>query len=149
MNFFINRTAKQVRIHARYYGRAKAEIEAPSPPQTALHYFTNEDRHNVKKMFPSASSAGLQYMIESKWSTLKPKLKERYVKMAKKDADRHNWEMQIFNALGEHQRNAGYMHGQSINDMRAEIRSAFPNINKKGEERLLNERVRHMKQGSI
>lgn len=144
-----NRSAKQVKTHAKYYGRSNAKIVAPSPPLSALTYFAKEDSHNVKKLFPTATSAGLHYMIDSKWSTLKPKLKERYVKMATKDADRYDWEMQVFDALNEHQRNAGYMHSQSIKDMRAEIRSAFPNIKKEGEERLLNERVRHMKKRNI
>ena len=145
----INRSAKQVRNHAKCYGKANAKIVAPSPLFTALDYFAREDSHNVKKLFPSSTTAGLQYMINSKFATLKPKLKERYVKMAKKDFDRFNWEMQVFSALSEHQRNVGLVHGQSIKDIRAEIRLAFPNIKKEGEERLLNERVRHMKQRSI
>ena len=138
-----------MRNHAKCYGKANAKIVAPAPFFTASDYFAREDTHNVKKLFPTATTEGLQYMVNSKWATLKPKLKERYVKMAKKDFDRYNWEMQIFSALNEHQRNIGPIGGQSIKDMRAEIRAAFPNIKKEGEERLLNERVRHMKQRSF
>lgn len=128
--------------HAKCYGKANAKIVVPSPLLTAVDYFAREDSHNVKKLFPTATNDGVQYMVKSKWATLKPKLKERYVKMAKKDFDRYSWEMQVFSALKEHQRNIGPVHGQLIKDMRAEIRSAFPNIKKEGEERLLNERVR-------
>ena len=135
--------------HAKCYGKANAKIVASAPFLTALDYFAREDSHNVKKLFPTATTDGLQIMVNSKWATLKPKLKERYVKMAKKDFDRYSWEMQVFSALKEHQRNMGHVYGQSIKELRAEIRSAFPNIKKKGEERLLNERVRQIKQFSF
>ena len=135
--------------HAKCYGKANAKIVAPSPFLTASDYFARDDSHNVKKLFPTATTAGLQIMVNSKWATLKPKLQERYVKMAKKDFDRYNWEIQVFSALNEYQRNMGPVYSQSIKVLRAEIRSAFPNIKKEGEERLLNERVRQIKQFSF
>ena len=138
-----------MRNHAKCYGKANAKIVAPSPFLTASDYFASDDSHNVKKLFATATTAGLQIMVNSKWATLKPKLKERYVKMAKKDFDRYNWEIQVFSALNEYQRNMGPVYGQSIKVLRAEIRSAFPNIKKEGEERLLNERVRQIKQFSF
>ena len=135
------RTVKRVKHHAGIYGKVRAALVEPTPPLTASEYFAKSDIDNVKKLFPSATAEGLQVMVDSKWSTLIAKKKERFIKIAKKDLDRYNWEMQVFSALQEHQRDIGSV----IKDMRTEIRSVYPNISKEGEQRLLNERTRHLK----
>ena len=139
----VHRTKAEVRYHARRYGKVSDALEAPSAALTAFEDFVQSNDDSVKEMFPSSTLTGRRYLLDSKWKTLKPPIKNNFFKMAEKDAARYDWEKKVYLAIRDYHPPVPY--GVAIQNIRTEIRSVFPNITKEGEQRLLKERAKHLK----
>lgn len=127
------------------YGKVSDALEAPSAALTAFEYFvqSNGQDRSVKEMFPGATPTGRRYLLDSKFRTLQPSIKNKFFQIAEKDAARYDWEKKVYLAIRDYHPPVPY--GVAIQNIRAEIRSVFPNITKKGEQRLLKERAKHLK----
>ena len=74
---------------------------------------------------------------------MKHGIKATFFQMAEKDAARYDWEKRVYLAIRDYQPPVPY--SIAIQNIRAEIRSVFPNITKEGEQRLLKERAKNLK----
>lgn len=93
-------------------------------------------------MFPEATPMGQRYLLNSKWSTIKPSIKAKFFRMAEKDAARYDWEKKVYLAIRGYRPPVPY--SVAIQNIRDDIRRIFPNITKEGEQRLLKERAKRL-----